>query len=73
MNSSNLNETESNYFFFQISEDNNNINIFFSKKNFELVGWQVEDVYQNLAVTYIFDTLINGLVDEKLFKLPKQN
>ena len=73
MNSSNLNETESNYFFFQIIENNNNINIFFSKKNFELIGWQVEDVYQNLAVTYIFDTVINTQVDEKLFKLPKQN
>ena len=73
MNSSNLNETESNYFFFQISENNNNINIFFSKKNFELIGWQVEDVYQNLAVTYIFDTVINAQIDEKLFKLPKQN
>ncbi len=73
MNSSKLNETENNYFFFQINENNNNINIFFSKKNYELVGWQVEDIYQNLAVTYIFDTLINGLVDEKLFKLPKQN
>ena len=73
MNSSSLNETESNYFFFQIIENNNNINIFFSKKNFELIGWQVEDVYQNLAVTYIFDTVINTQVDEKLFKLPKQN
>ena len=73
MNSSSLNETESNYFFFQIIENNNNINIFFSKKNFELVGWQVEDIYQNLAVTYIFDTVINAKVDENLFKLPKQN
>ena len=70
MNSSELNETDGNYFFFQINEDNNNINIFFSKKNFELVGWQVEDAYQNLAVTYIFDIHINGVVDEKLFKLP---
>ena len=59
------------YFFFQINENNNNINIFFSKKNYNLVGWQVEDIYQNLAVTFIFNTSINRKIDEKLFKLPK--
>ena len=46
---SNLKEVEDKYLFFEIKENNNNINIFFSKKNYDLVGWQVEDVYQNLA------------------------
>jgi len=31
----------------------------------------VEDIYQNLAVTYIFNTSINSKIDEKLFNLPK--
>ena len=73
INSSKLSEVEDKYMFIQIIENNNNINVFFSKKNFELIGWQIEDVYQNLAVTYIFDTLINKNINEKLFKLPKQD
>tara|TARA_Y100001970_G_C13945350_1_gene705365 strand:- start:59 stop:610 length:552 start_codon:yes stop_codon:yes gene_type:complete len=71
--SSELNDVEDKYMFVQIIENNNNINIFFSKKNFELIGWQIEDIYQNLAVTYIFDTSINKNINEKIFKLPKQD
>jgi|TARA_B100001079_G_scaffold81422_1_gene69920 outer membrane lipoprotein-sorting protein len=71
INSSTISEAKGKYFFFQINENNNNINIFFSKENYNLVGWQVEDIYQNLAVTYIFNTSINSKIDEKLFKLPK--
>ncbi len=68
--SSNLNEMEDKYVFIKIVENNNNINIFFDKKDYDLVGWQIEDVYQNLAITYIFNTLINTNIDEKIFKLP---
>ena len=70
INSSKINEVENRYLFFQISENNNNISVFFSKKNYEIIGWQVEDVYQNLAVTYIFDKSINKNIDEKIFTLP---
>ena len=73
ISSSNLEEVDNKYFFFKINENKNNINIFFSKKNHELVGWQVEDMYQNLAITYIFNTLINSSIDEDLFKLPSNN
>ncbi len=71
--SSTLAEVEDKYLFFEINEKNNNINIFFSKDNYNLIGWQIEDVYQNLAVTYIFNTSINNIIDEKLFKLPSQD
>ena len=73
INTSEINEVEDKYLFFQIIENNSNINIFFSKKNYELVGWQIEDVYQNLAVTYIFNSIINEKIDEKIFILPKNN
>ena len=73
INSSKLNDVDGNYLLLKISEKNNNINIFFSKDNYHLIGWQVEDVYQNLVVTYIFNTSINNIVDEKLFKLPSQD
>ena len=68
-----LNETNEKYLFFQIKENNNNINIFFSKENYDLVGWQIEDVYQNLSVTYIFNTVVNKKIEDKLFKLPENN
>ena len=68
-----MDEVEDKYLFFHINENNNNINIFFSKENYDLVGWQVEDVYQNLAITYIFNSSINNIIDEKLFKLPKND
>ena len=68
-----LNEIEDKYIFIKIIENNNNIIIFFNKKNYELVGWQIEDIYQNLAVTFIFDTLINQNIDQKIFKLPVNN
>ena len=71
--SSELSEVKDKFLFLQIIENNNNINVFFSQKNYELVGWQVEDIYQNLAVTYIFNTSINNIIDEKLFKLPSQD
>ena len=70
--STNLTETNEKYLFFKIDENNNNINVFFSKKNYDLVGWQIEDVYQNLAVTYIFNSKINLNINEKLFTLPSR-
>ena len=73
INSSELNEIEDKYIYIQITENNNNINVFFSKENYEPVGWQIEDVYQNLAVTYIFDTSINKDIDQKLFQLPSND
>tara|TARA_Y100000816_G_C26053698_1_gene552768 strand:+ start:293 stop:844 length:552 start_codon:yes stop_codon:yes gene_type:complete len=71
--STSLNEVENKYLFFQISENNNDINIFFSKDNYDLVGWQIEDVYQNLAVTYIFDLKSNKKINKKIFNLPKND
>ena len=73
INSSELNEIEDKYIYIQITENNNNINVFFNKENYEPVGWQIEDVYQNLAVTYIFDTSINKDIDQKLFQLPSND
>ena len=41
------------YINFKIIENNNEINIFFDKKSFHLIGWQTKDIYQNISVTYI--------------------
>jgi outer membrane lipoprotein-sorting protein len=61
------------YVNFTILENNNEINIFFDKKKFNLIGWQIEDAYQNLTVTYISAIKINQEIDEKKFILPKKN
>jgi outer membrane lipoprotein-sorting protein len=61
------------YINFEIVENDNEINIFFDKKTFNLVGWQTKDIYQNINVTYLSSIRINQLVDKNLFKLPTQN
>ena len=42
------------------------------KVNLDLIGWQTEDLYQNLSITYIFDVKKNKKIDYKIFKLPTQ-
>ena len=46
---------------------------FFDKKTLNLIGWQTEDIYQNLVVTYIYKIQYNQKIDKKIFKLPKNN
>ena len=59
------------YYLFSIEEKGQILNIFFDKKNLQLIGWQTEDIYQNLSVTYIFDVKTNVSIDNKIFILPK--
>tara|TARA_B100001027_G_C16215477_1_gene307222 strand:+ start:525 stop:1052 length:528 start_codon:yes stop_codon:yes gene_type:complete len=60
------------YYMFSLDEKKQNINIFFDKVSLDLIGWQTEDLYQNLSVTYIFDIKKNEKIDNKIFKLPTQ-
>ena len=66
-------EIDSKYFNFKFLENNNEINIFFDKKNLKLIGWQTEDIYQNLAITFISSVKINQEINDKIFILPKNN
>ena len=66
-------EINSKYLNFKILENNNEINLFFDKKNLNLIGWQTEDIYQNFAVTFISSVKINQKIDNKIFILPKNN
>ena len=61
------------YYLFSIESNGNLINIFFDKDSFDLIGWQTEDVYQNLVVTYIFNIKKNSNIDKRIFKLPQPN
>ena len=58
---------------FTFVEDDNEINIFFNKKNYDLIGWQTLDIYQNLSITYLSSIIKNQDIDKSLFILPKQN
>ena len=64
-------EIDNKYFNFTINENNNEINLFFDNKDLSLVGWQTEDIYQNLVVTFISSIKINQVINNKTFKLPK--
>jgi outer membrane lipoprotein-sorting protein len=66
-------EVNNRYINFTIFENNNELNIFFDKENLLLVGWQTEDIYQNLAITYISSVKINEKINQKIFILPKKN
>ena len=59
------------YYLFNMENNGNIINIFFDKNSYDLIGWQTEDIYQNLVVTYIFNVKKNSNVDKKIFKLPE--
>ena len=53
--------------------NNNKISIFFDKKTLNLIGWQTEDIYQNLTIFFISNIKINEKIDKKIFTLPKLN
>ena len=67
------NKLDKTYINFSIVENDNEINIFFDDKTFNLIGWQTKDIYQNVNVTYLSYIQLNQKVDRKLFKLPTQN
>ena len=64
---------DNKYINFTIINNNNEINIFFDKKTLNLIGWQTEDIYQNLVITYIYKIKYNQKIDKNLFKLPEMN
>ena len=66
-------DVDNKYLNFKIFENNNEINILFDKKNLNLIGWQTEDIYQNLSIMFISSVKKNQEIDSKIFKLPENN
>ena len=64
---------DNNLINFTIIENDNEINIFFNYKTFNLVGWKTKDVYQNTSITYLSSIEINKEIKKNLFKVPSQN
>ena len=71
----NLNERiiDNSYINYTILENDNEINIFFDNKTFDLIGWQTKDIYQNLNITFLSPIKKNIYIAKNLFKLPLQN
>ena len=72
---SNLNEriVDGNLINFTILDKHNEINIFFDKKNYFLIGWQTLDIYQNLNITFLSSFKKNQILEKNIFKLPPIN
>ena len=66
-------EIGNKYFNFSLRKNNIKINIFFDNKTFNLIGWQTEDIYQNLAITFISNVKLNQKINKNIFKLPQLN
>jgi len=64
---------ENKYLNFTLIKNNNKINIFFDNQTLNLIGWQTEDIYQNLVITFIYRVKLNQKIDKNIFKLPKMN
>ena len=58
---------------FKILIEGNEINIFFDSNNYNLIGWQTLDIYQNLSITYINSLKSNQILEKNFFKLPALN
>ena len=66
-------DIDNKYLNFKIFENNNEINIFFDKKDLNLIGWQTKDIYQNTNITYLSSIKVNQEIEKNLFQLPSQN
>ena len=58
---------------FKILDGSNEINIFFDKQTYDLVGWQNTDIYQNFNITFLSSIRKNRVLSKNLFKIPIQN
>ena len=71
--SSNERIVDDKFINYNFSENDNEINIFFNKDDYNLIGWQTLDIYQNLSITYLNSISKNKKLSKNLFQLPKQN
>ena len=72
MNLSKSDVVDDKYYRFKFIEGENQINIFFDKNSYNIVGWQNIDIYQNLVITYLFNIKKNIKIKKNQFKLPEK-
>ena len=64
---------DNNLINFTILENKNEINIFFDKQTYDLIGWQNTDMYQNFNITFLSSIRKNRVLSKNLFIIPAQN
>ena len=64
---------DGSYINYTIKEKDNEINIFFNKETFNLIGWQNTDIYQNFNITFLSLIRKNRMISRDMFELPNQN
>ena len=58
---------------YTIKENDIEINVFFNRETYNLIGWQNTDMYQNFNITFISSIQKNRILSKNIFKLPTQN
>ena len=58
---------------FTIFDGDNEIDIFFDKQTYDLIGWQNVDLYQNFNITFLSSIRKNRVLSKNLFKIPNRN
>ncbi len=66
-------DVDDDFINFNFVENENEINLFFDKKTYNLIGWQTVDIYQNVSITYLSSIKRNQKLKKGIFKLPQQN
>ena len=56
-------------FSFKIAHNNNLLNIFFDKINYEIKGWTTTDIYLNKVETKLSNVETNIMIDERIFRV----
>ena len=56
-------------FFFEITHNNNLLNIFFDKISYEIKGWTTTDIYLNKVETKLSNVETNIMIDERIFRV----
>jgi outer membrane lipoprotein-sorting protein len=64
---------DNNLINFNLTENDNKINVFFDKETYTLIGWQNTDIYQNFNITFLSSVRKNMVLPKNLFYLPTQN
>ena len=70
INDSNQRLVDEKYINFNFVENQNEINLFFDRKNFNLIGWQTKDMYQNLNITFLNSIIKNQKLKKGIFQIP---
>ena len=64
---------DSNLVNFTIKDQNNEVNIYFDNKTYDLIGWQNTDMYQNFNITFLSSIRKNRVLKKNLFQIPLQD